>query len=51
MQDSRRLQQDGATMACARFEDVQVAPRQVIEALLTQCGRAQSPIATGSRTC
>jgi hypothetical protein len=37
MQDSRRLQQRGATLACARFEDMQVAPHQVIEALLTRC--------------
>jgi hypothetical protein len=37
MQDSRRLQHNGATLACARFEDLQVAPRRVIQALLTQC--------------
>lgn len=40
MQDSRRLQQRGATLVCARFEDLQVAPQQVIAALLPHCGLA-----------
>jgi sulfotransferase family protein len=38
MQDSRSLQRQGAALACARFEDVQVAPQAVIQALLTHCG-------------
>jgi hypothetical protein len=38
MQDSRSLQQQGAALACARFEDLQVAPQAVIQALLAHCG-------------
>lgn len=38
MQDSRWLQQQGAALACARFEDLQVAPQAVIQALLAHCG-------------
>ena len=32
------LQQQGAPLACARFEDLQVAPQAVIQALLAHCG-------------
>jgi hypothetical protein len=38
MQDSRRLQQQGAALACARFEDLQGAPQAVMEGLLAHCG-------------
>jgi len=38
MQDSRSLQQQGAPLVCARFEDLQVAPQAVIQALLAHCG-------------
>jgi hypothetical protein len=37
MQDSRWLQQHGAALACARFEDLQVAPQPVILVLLAHC--------------
>ena len=38
MQDSRWLQQQGAALACARFEDLKSTPREVIQSLLTHCG-------------
>ena len=38
MQDCRRLQELGASMACARYEDLKVAPRTAIQALLEYCG-------------
>ena len=38
MQDSRSLEHQGAALACARFEDLQVAPQAVIQALLAHCG-------------
>lgn len=38
MQDSRRLQQQGAALACARFEDLQRTPQAVIQAILAQAG-------------
>jgi hypothetical protein len=38
MQDSRWLQQQGAALACARFEDLQVAPQAIIQSLLAHCG-------------
>jgi len=38
MQDSRSLQQRGAPLACARFEDLQVAPQAIIQVLLAHCG-------------
>ena len=38
MQDSRSLDQLGAPLACARFEDLHVAPQAVIQALLAHCG-------------
>lgn len=38
MQDSRRLQQQGAALACARFEDLQRAPQAIIQAVLAHCG-------------
>jgi hypothetical protein len=38
MEDSRSLLHQGAPLACARFEDVQVAPQAVIQALLAHCG-------------
>jgi hypothetical protein len=38
MQDSRRLQQHGAAVNCARFEDLKAAPQTVIQSLLTRCG-------------
>jgi len=37
MQDSRWLQQQDAALACARFEDLHVAPQAVIPALLAHC--------------
>jgi hypothetical protein len=37
MQDSRALQQQGAPLACARFEDLQAAPHAIIQALLAHC--------------
>ena len=38
MQDSRWLQQQGAALACARFEDLKATPQAVIQSLLTHCG-------------
>lgn len=38
MQDSRLLEQRGTALACARFEDLQVAPQPIIQALLAHCG-------------
>jgi len=38
MQDGRWLQQQGAALACARFEDLKATPQSVIESLLTHCG-------------
>jgi len=38
MQESRWLQQQGAALACARFEDLKVAPQVVIQRLLIHCG-------------
>jgi hypothetical protein len=38
MQDSRWLQQHGAALACARFEDLKAAPQTVIQELLIHCG-------------
>jgi hypothetical protein len=38
MQEIRRLQQQGADVACARFEDLQGAPQVVFARLLAQCG-------------
>lgn len=38
VQDIRSLQQGGAPLACARFEDLQTAPKAVIQGLLAQCG-------------
>lgn len=37
MQDSRWLVRQGAPLAHARFEDLQIAPQDVIQSLLTQC--------------
>ena len=37
MQDTRWLQQQGADLAHARFEDLKATPRAVIEPLLTHC--------------
>lgn len=38
MQDSRWLQQQSSTFASARFEDLQIDPHLVIQALLAHCG-------------
>jgi hypothetical protein len=38
MQDSHRLQQQGAALATARFEDLKVTPQVVIQSLLAHCG-------------
>jgi hypothetical protein len=38
MQAGRSLQQQGAALACARFEDLQLAPQAVIQALVAHCG-------------
>jgi hypothetical protein len=38
MRDSRWLQQQGAALACARFEDLKATPHGVIQSLLTHCG-------------
>jgi hypothetical protein len=38
MQDCRRLQEQGAPMLCARYEELKTAPREVIQALLDYCG-------------
>ena len=38
MQDTRWLQQQGAPLACARFEDLKAKPQEVIQSLLTHCG-------------
>lgn len=38
MQDSRWLQQQGAALAYARFEDLKATPHMVIQSLLTHCG-------------
>lgn len=38
MQDSRWLQQQGAALLCAQFEDLQATPQTVIQAVLAHCG-------------
>ena len=38
MQDSRRLRQQGAVLAAARFEDLKATPQAVIQSLLAHCG-------------
>jgi len=38
MRDSRWLQQHGAALACARFEDLQATPQAVLLSLLNHCG-------------
>jgi Sulfotransferase domain len=38
MQDSRRLRQQGAALATARFEDLKADPQAVIQNLLAHCG-------------
>jgi hypothetical protein len=38
MQDCLKLQRQGAPMFCARYEDLKVAPREVIAALFAHCG-------------
>lgn len=38
MQDARWLQQQGAALASARFEELKATPHAVIEPLLTHCG-------------
>lgn len=38
MQDTRWLIQQGAPLACARFEDLKREPQAVIQSLLTHCG-------------
>ena len=37
MQNGRSLQQQGAELACGRFEDLKVAPEAVIQSLLAHC--------------
>ncbi len=37
MHDSSWLKQQGAAIACARFEDLKVKPQAVIQTLLTHC--------------
>lgn len=38
MQDARRLQQHGAPLVSARFEDLKAAPEPIIESILAHCG-------------
>jgi hypothetical protein len=38
MQDSRRLRQQGAALASARFEDLKATPQPIIQSLLAHCG-------------
>jgi hypothetical protein len=38
MRDSRWLQQQGAALACARYEDLKSTPHVVVQSLLTHCG-------------
>lgn len=38
MQESCWLQQKGAALACARFEDLKTNPHEVIQSLLAHCG-------------
>ena len=38
MQDSRALQQQGAALGYGRFEELKVAPQEVVQSLLAHCG-------------